>query len=496
MGAAGLRWQSAGLCVRRAKRSYSSGRNSFLDDLNHAGIGVWHAPDLVVLCDVAESPPAAGYVQAIVLGGLREALLARAPTHVDEAIEALRAACLAVDLDLSRALDALRSRVGRWVSAGVVALWRWGDALVWAQAGDPMLWLLREGDLSRVPMGLRDAEQTAFPDDQRAPPQPFNNYEGPRPTARRFASQGRLVVEAASLPLQSGDTLVLLNRHAWTSLPDDALVPALGAPRVDARVRAVVDLARRSMGDGGPVAAAVVQVVSSTAPEAEPVPPSPNTRSWKPGRWLDPRRPHRRAAARVVADSEDRDECFERLCARGYLPDAWLDTTRPGFLDALNEVKIRRRPSPVLAELLAATGATALTTVEAFARELRLRLRPWGFAGEDRVLWTALDHRRSLPESLFSDWCRAMRASDASGVEDYAASSVYYGTPRDLLSYVQGANASRWHDPTAAIPWCQWDAQHNPFVGVPSPWEPLWDIAALGFLVLDVRPGGVVVGVP
>jgi hypothetical protein len=314
---------------------------------------------------------------------------------------------------------------------------------------------------------------------------------------RRFACRGRLVVEAGSLPQRPGDTLVLLNRHAWTRLPEDAvLVPALGAAHVDARVRAVVDRARRSMGDGGPVAAAVVQVVSSSAPDAEPLPPSPSTRSWKPGRRLNPRRPHQRAAAQVVADSEDLDECFERLCARGYLPDAWLDTTRPGFLDAINEGNIRRRPSPVLAELLAATGGTALTTVEAFARELRLRLRPWGFAGKDRVLWTALDHRRLLPESLFSDWCRAMRASDASGVEDYRTSSVYYATPRDLLSYVQRANASRWHDPTAAIPWCQWDAQHNPFVGVPSPWEPLWDIAALGFLVLDVRPGGVVVGVP
>lgn len=67
-------------------------------------------------------------------------------------------------------------------------------------------------------------------------------------------------------------------------------------------------------------------------------------------------------------------------------------------------------------------------------------------------------------------------------------------TQSSLTLVIAGASASSRPD-RPVPPWNRAVTAH-PYPDLPSPWVPLWEIAARGYLVLDVTPTGVVIGVP
>ncbi len=463
-------------------------------EVNEDGVGVFVDEGVVVVCDGMGGSSSGAAVPPVVVSGLRAALRGLHVPVVDAAVEALRARVL----EVNRALVASLVALGPWGSAaggaaGVVWL-RGGDA-VWAHAGDTRLYLWREGRLARVwtqhTLG-HDPEVTGAlsPAQREAAEAQFPNV-----ITRALGLAERFNPDVGELPLRAGDGLLLVSDGVWRQLSDAAIEAVLRAhERPDDVVAALFEaLAGTPWYDN---ASAVVVRVLPGAPQDGGLAVNA-ARDWAKGRWLDPARPRLDEASEVVADSAGADEAWERLCARGCVPSGWHDDEGRRFAASTEAFgAVTRRPASPLAARLGAAPEGTLAQVEALAREVRRRLRPWGFAGAERVIWAPLpeatndSHRGEL-----AAWGRAHSCEDdASRAGRALALAARWERWRQRLGEVV-SGAAHWASGAVVPAWNRAVTAH-PYADLASPWEPLWEVAARGYVVVEVAREGVVVGVP
>jgi len=461
---------------------------------NEDGVGCFPDDGLAVVCDGMGGASSGSFVPPVVVAALRDVLRGRGAG--EDAPDVLRVAALEADARLRASLAALGMRgVGAGGAAG--AVWLRGDRLAWAHAGDTRLYLLRGGAVRRVWAEHTLASDPAFADAIPLARRAELEAQFRNVITRAFGTSESLNPDAGALTAAAGDVLLLASDGLWRELDDARIASILrDASTPDAAVAALFDaLAATPWQDN---ASAVVACVF----DGDPAPPPPAVhpaRAWARGRWFEPARPRLDEAAAVVADSASADEAWERLTVRGLVPARWHGDPSRGYAASADEaLPLTARPPAALAMALGAAAPGVLEEVDALAREARRRLRPWGFAGRDRVVFTPLPEapQRVLDGGELATWAEQHARDD-----DVArASAELYLPPRwerwrrPLARAVAGASA--WARGDVPVPaWSRAAAAH-PYADLPSPWEPLWEAAARGYFVLEVAREGVVVGVP
>lgn len=461
---------------------------------NEDGVGCFPDEGLAVVCDGMGGSSSGSFVPPVVIAALRDVLRGRVAGEGSP--EVLRAAALEADARLRASLAALGMRgVGAGGAAGVV--WLCGDRLAWAHAGDTRLYLLRGGALRRVWAEHTLASDPAFADAIPLPRRAELETQFRFVITRAFGTGESLNPDAGALTVAAGDVVLLASDGLWREL-DDARIASLlrDASTPDAAVAALFDaLATTPWQDN---ASAVVARVF----DGDPAPPPPAVhaaRAWERGRWFEPARPRLDEAAAVVADSASADEAWERLSVRGIVPTHWHgDASRAYAASAEAPAVVTSRPPAALAMALGAAAPGVLEEVDALAREARRRLRPWGFAGADRVIFAPLPEapQRVLDGGELATWAELHAREDDVA---HAAGEMYlpprWERWRRPLARV-AAGASAWARGDVPVPGWSRAAAAHPYADLPSPWVPLWEVAARGYAVIEVAREGVVLGVP
>jgi len=459
--------------------------------VNEDSVGVFVDDGVVVVCDGMGGSCAGTFVPPVLVSGFRAALRGPVGAGADDAAAALRGAVAEVN---GRLLASLREvgPMGNGAGAAAGVVWLRGGDAVWAHAGDTRLYLLRGGRLARVWTEHTLAREAALVPTLSAAERDALAAQYPNVITRAFGFGETLDPDVGALPLREGDALLLVTDGVCRELPDAAIEAIMNLPgRPGDAVAALFGaLAATPWRDNA--SAVVVRVLPGAA---APRPPAVNaSRDWARGRWFAPERPRLDEASAVVADSAGEDEAWERLGARGMLPPGWHDDAGRRFTASPEGRDGATRGS--LAARLGAAPEGALARVEALAKEARRRLRPWGFAGAERVIWTSLPEVPP-PENSgeLAIWggthTREEEASRASLA--LAVAAPWERWRRPLGRVVSGA--ALWAS-GAVVPGWNRAVTGHPYADLPSPWEPLWEVAARGYLVVEVAREGVVVGAP
>ena len=458
---------------------------------NEDGVGCFPDDGLAVVCDGMGGSSTGAFVPPVVIAALRDVLRGA----VEGSPDALRAAALEADARLRASLAALGMRgVGAGGAAG--AVWLRGDRLAWVHAGDTRLYLLRGGALRRVWSEHTLANDPAFADAIPLPRRAELETQFRFVITRAFGVGEALNPDAGALTAAAGDVVLLASDGLWRELDDARIASILrDASTPDAAVIALFDaLATTPWQDN---ASAVVARVF----EGDPAPPAPAVhagRAWARGRWFDPAYPRRYEAIATVFDAAD-DEAWERLGVRGFVPGHWHDDPARAYVASAEALGgVTARPPVALAAALGGAAPGALEEVDALAREARRRLRPWGFAGLDRVIFAPLPDapQRVLDGGELATWAELHAREDdvASAAGELYLPPRWERWRRPLARVAAGASA--WARGDVPVPGWSRAAAAHPYADLPSPWEPLWEVAARGYVVIEVAREGVVVGVP
>lgn len=477
-------------------------RCGYQRDTNEDGVGVFSDDGVVVVCDSMGGNVGGTFVTPVVVSGFRAALRARAATspttHAADDVAALREVARAVDRGVRESNDAI-GVMARGAGAAACALWLRGDRLVWAHVGDTMLHLLRDGALTRV-WREHTLEQMWLATPEAFQAQPDEAVRWRNVLVRAFGVADASEPDCGALPLRDGDVLLASTDGVWGALDDAALERILfEAQGVDAAVRAIFDaLSRTAWTDNA--GAVVMRVASSAQPASHAREGGLRERAATVTAFA-PARPTEAPAQEVLAESSDDAEVWERLCTRELLPPWWSEGMAQRVAGSLDMAVAKQRPSLSLrpaaafAASLASHGRDTLDTLEVLAREVRQRLRPWGFAGSDRVVWAPLSKKPPVGALDLDGWTEVHAAQDA--VRAWQSRVVI---PRAFSSWSSRvarcfAGAEAWQGDVVVPPWNRAVARH-PYADLASPWEPLCEVIERGFLVVEVSPDGVWIAAP
>ncbi len=512
-------------------RLSAAGRTApgYLRERNEDGLGIFADDGVIVVCDGMGGSSSGAVVPPVLCASLRASLRDAASRiaadDLEASLDAITTAAWKAHEDLRESLTAL----GPWgVGAGAAAgaLWLRGEHLFYAHAGDTKLYLLRDGALTQLweeHTLAREYARTPGVDPAQAA---VVAERYPNVITRAFGVATDLTPDVSVVAVRPGDTLVLVTDGAWRELHDGRIASLVADARSpDEAVANLFDaLAETAWNDNA--TAVVARVVAGERPRAAVTAPArvANETHLASGRWLAPQRARLAEARAVIDDSGDDDEAWERLCTRGLVPASWVDDTSRAFAGPREELdatpsgdvlaweparwgrttparfvchRLSPAPSPELALRLAADGEH-VAAVDALAREVRQRMQPWGFAGRDRVIWMPLPDapERRWPWGDLSEWLSNI-TPERGGGPLIASISVpqRFARWRDRVAAVVQA-AIAWAHGTAPVPSWNRATRGHPYADMPSPFEPMREIAARGYLVLDVAREGVLVGVP
>ena len=194
---------------------------------------------------------------------LREALSngdLGARRSVDGAGQWLRGAVVEANRRIWESIRVHEDRRG--MGTTVVALVRCGNELIVGHVGDSRLYLLRDDELHRVTSDhswVNEQVKLGLMTDDTAQRHPMRNI-----VTRALGSRNDVVVDVASVPVRTGDVLLLCSDGLNTMLTDDAIRATLARHRSDpeAACRALVDAANASGGEDN-----VTVVVVSFGPD-------------------------------------------------------------------------------------------------------------------------------------------------------------------------------------------------------------------------------------
>jgi len=485
-----MRFTGSGLTARGLMRA-----------TNEDGLGLFLDDGAVVVCDGMGGNAAGSYVPQVVVGGFR-ALVRGWNRTVAEGDDATACVQITAGVDaLNGALRASMAALGPvGTGAGGVAglLWLRGDRVVWAHVGDTRLYHLRAGKLTQV--WTEHSLLRAY--GQGAPLSPeiqqqLETYA--RVVTQAFGPSSTLQPDVGVLSVVPGDGLLLVSDGIWRMLDDTQLAALITAnPTPDDAVAALFDALHGTAWDDNATAVVLRATAGDAPPSPTPPAPTPQPPQRTRGRWLRPARSRHDEATAIASTSTVPGEVWERLCVQGLLPLDWVDHPGRRFCNVwMPGQALRATPSDALAAALGADGEVVVQ-VDQWARALRQRLRPWGFAGRDVVVWSTLSASSPTqsPYDTLSSWLSAMvDGADIADIDRTTRNGVHRAGWGPWVNLVL-AGAQDWDRGDRPVPRWNRAVPGHPYADLPSPWETLWEIAARGYVVREVAREGIVLGVP
>ncbi len=493
---------------------------------------------LAVVVDSMGGNSSGAFVSPLILPVLREALKdARAPDDLP-ATDFLAAAFARVH-DGYRATATAVGRPMLGAGAVVGALWLSGRRAAFAHVGDTRCYRWRDGALTQI--GREHSlvqELLSSPDFQtdeaRATLANYSNV-----VTRAFFAERPPEPELIELDVRLGDRFLLCSDGLWRTFeePEITAIMGEGAP-LDMTLRAL--MGRGLAAPSGDNLSAVLAEVCGSAPDRAS--PDDARRAWfsdealtidalRPRRWS----PERRGDDEVRACLEGHTqvaEAWEALASRGVIPMRWTDAPTRRFLCGEHTEKMPSREAVGFVRELIARGAVVVGVTKAqagwvFVRwreasalpsrldqaaliasdvegieraeqlidEATSRLRPFGYSSPERHIWTFADAQTrrdarwplDLQQDAVAALCDVKETSQNQWPGDFP--TLADGTLDLVKRLCDGDDA--WSSKTPfGVP--RWHAtlRGHPYADLPSPFRPLREIVALGYLAAEVGPWG------
>lgn len=489
---------------------------------------------LAVVIDAMGGNSSGAFVPPVILPVLREALRgAEAPD--DSPVTDLLAAAFARAHEGYRATATAVGQAMLGAGAVVGALWLSGRRGAFAHVGDTRCYRWRDGALTQI--GREHSlvqELLGNPefqtDEGRATLENYRNI-----VTRAFFAERPPEPELIELDLRVGDRFLLCSDGLWRTLeePEIRAMMAEGAP-LDVTLRAL-------MGHGlaapsGDNLSAVLAEVCASAPGGpstddavrEAIDDEPLTAdAIRPLRWSPERRGEEEVRACLEAHTQVA-EAWEALASRGIIPMRWTDTpTRRflcdeqtekvpwreagGFVRALiargarvssvmlmppESATVQWREAAALPSTLAqlacvASDVDGIERAERLLDEAAARLGPFGYASPERHLWTFADAKTrrdarwplDLNQDALAALCDLKETSQNQWPGDFPR--LPDGTLDLVKRLCDGDDAWRAKTPFGVPRW-HTTLRGHPFADLPSPFRPLREIVALGYLAAEV----------
>lgn len=249
-----------------------------------------------------------------------------------------------------------------------------------------------------------------------------------------------------------------------------------------------------------PLPAAPLPPVSVPPPAARVVEPAPAERVIESRDealvrgFLSPKSTTLSAAISAAQGVRGAREAWERLAARGVIPEAWVDNPVRRFFRGMNGPP-EPFPQNVACCVPMASDVAGIERCELLAREAASRLAPWGVAPVESVLWridresAAAVVKRPLDAVL-----RALRGLVLTAAErDEAKRPRIAGVVRSAVLVTACNEAaeceSLWNAGASAKLSVAARGEPHALTSANNPFTPLLDIWALGYVPLSLNAG-------